>query len=272
MKFNHAVRALTVAAVMGSAFSPVQAAEDVITVPEAPVLEAVTTPAAVVEMATTEAVAPDTMADSPAAETSAVAPSPEAPVAAAAVPVAPTAEPAPGAVAGFRSARFGMTEDEIIAAVHSDFGTPETAVRRGETLVDKTRELSVVVDDLLPGSGPARITYTLGFSSQSLSTVDVVWGGDDAAPVPEVLQAAAALLLDYFASQPYVDVTTDQPTDDGGRVAFTGHDSAGRRVTMTLGKALVQDGPTSPVQRFVRVRYELDPANPDVFRIKPGQF
>lgn len=187
----------------------------------------------------------------------------------------PEPEPAaarPGSVAGFRSAHFGMSEAQVIEAVEADFGKDSAAIRQGETLLEKTRQLSVVVDDLLPGSGPARVTYTLGYASQALNAVEVQWGGTDGAPPPEVLQAAGALLLDYFNDQPYAQTTIDRMTAAGDLIAFIGRDEMGRSVALTLGKALIEDGDATAAQRFVRVRYEQDDANPDVFQIKPGQF
>src|SRR5439155_21225957 len=111
----------------------------------------------------------------------------------AAPPAAPVAEPgtdAPaslvppsllppslGALDGFGSARFEMTELEVREAIDRDFPSAETGRRRvGQIDVEAdrvflTRALLVSVRDVLPGSGSARVEYVLGYQRHRLIQV-----------------------------------------------------------------------------------------------------
>lgn len=191
-----------------------------------------------------------------------------------------------GTIEGFRSARFGASEAEVLAAIQQDFGIAEAEVLREHNPLEKTTALIVEVEDMIPDSGKARIAYILGYKTSSLIQVNVVWG----APVveePDLQQLATTgnILQRYFLEQRYVPETvfTNRVLADKSVLIFTGSDQQGRQVTLTLGGANPQpagsegsaeeEAAAAEAQRaFLRLSYVANPGNPDVFKIAPGAF
>ena len=196
---------------------------------------------------------------------------------------APAAAPAPVAAAatieGFRSARFGMTEDEVRRAIRTDFKVEDGAIARGENLVERTALLIVRVPDLLPTAGPAQISYVFGFASKRLIAVNLAWAPSlGPANTVEGLIATATTLRNHFFSQNYpMEGRAALARMDEARVlAFRVADAANRiaagilvGVDLEKGEAMTADGIGEPI---LELRYVLNPTEPDVFRIRPGQF
>ena len=196
---------------------------------------------------------------------------------------APAAAPAPAAAAatieGFRSARFGMTEDEVRRAIRTDFKVEDGAIARGENLVERTALLIVRVPDLLPTAGPAQISYVFGFASKRLIAVNLAWAPSlGPANTVEGLIATATTLRNHFFSQNYpMEGRAALARMDEARVlAFRVADAANRiaagilvGVDLEKGEAMTADGIGEPI---LELRYVLNPTEPDVFRIRPGQF
>src|SRR5689334_12010802 len=82
------------------------------------------------------------------------------------VTLAPTVE-----VSGFRSAKFGMSETEVRAAIIRDLGVKPEAIRAETNASEQTRVLLVKAHDVLPGGGIAEVSYVLGFKSKTLIQV-----------------------------------------------------------------------------------------------------
>jgi hypothetical protein len=197
-------------------------------------------------------------------------------------PPAPSAT-APAAAAatieGFRSARFGMTEDEVRRAIRTDFKVEDGAIARGENLVERTALLIVRVPDLLPTAGPAQISYVFGFASKRLIAVNLAWAPSlGPANTVEGLIATATTLRNHFFSQNYpMEGRAALARMDEARVlAFRVADAANRiaagilvGVDLEKGEAMTADGIGEPI---LELRYVLNPTEPDVFRIRPGQF
>ena len=194
-------------------------------------------------------------------------------------------------IAGFRSAAFDMTADEVFGAIFSDFGLGDDAVTVEPNLLERTTAMSITVEDLLPGTGLARVVYILGYQSQRLIQVNVIWGAPiDAEYAPEALVAAASMLQGFFAGRAWAPDTAfaNVQLTDGTIVVFTGQDGDGRQVTLTYRDEAAAAEPASEEAAedagaedagaedarngFLRLSYVEDPANPDVFRIQPGDF
>ena len=188
-------------------------------------------------------------------------------------------------VGGFRSAGFGMAESEVIAAIDTDFGVADVDVARELNVLEQTQALSITVDDLLPDTGTARVIYILGYRSQALIQVNVVWGAPvDDAYNPQQIVNAANILQDYFLDRTYADGTVfaNLPLSQGSLLVFTGSDSSGRQVTLTLGgleaAAESPEGDLSFAEMeatadlYLRLSYVESPGDPDVFRVEPGDF
>ena len=185
-------------------------------------------------------------------------------------------------VEGFRSARWGMTEAQVKAAIQKDFNIPVDKERAEENPSERTSVLSVTVNDLLEGAGKARISYTLGYTTKKLIQVDIVWGtAIDLQAKPERIVAAANQLRTLFLNSGYdrETVISNLATADGSIIVFRGQDADKH---MTLLRLVSTPAPAAAKQRgktesagptvVLLLSYLLDPRNPDVYRLKKGQF
>jgi len=190
--------------------------------------------------------------------------------------------PEPVQVEGFRSARWGMTEAQVKAAIQKDFNIPVDKERAEENPSERTSVLSVTVNDLLEGAGKARISYTLGYTTKKLIQVDIVWGtAIDLQAKPERIVAAANQLRTLFLNSGYdrETVISNLATADGSIIVFRGQDADKhmtllRLVSTPASTAAKQRGKTESAGPTVvlLLSYLLDPRNPDVYRLKKGQF
>ena len=202
---------------------------------------------------------------------------------------------------GFRSAKFGMSEAEVLQAILDDFGVTDAGVDRERNPLERTTSLIIRASDLLPDSGDAAVVYIMGYSSEELIQVNVVWGAavsDDFDP--QVLVDTANALQGYFVGQLYAPDTAfaNILLEDGTLIVFTGSDEEGRQVTLSLisrpvevpeegaegaesaegeegaaGEATEEAGEDIPaLPTLLRLSYVADPANPDIFRVEPGSF
>jgi len=199
---------------------------------------------------------------------------PEAGAGAGAVP--PAGAPAAATeVNGFRSARFGMTEDEVRKAAAKDLSVKADAFKAEDHALERTRVLSVRVPDVLPKGGTAAVSYILGYTSKKLIQVNVLWSkATDPAMTPELMVANANLLGSYFQEQGFKpdSVVVNAPAS-GGIVVFRGLDQQGRMVAVSLlGTTQSKDGQQQFSPAALQLSYVSDPVKPDVFRVQPGQF
>lgn len=216
------------------------------------------------------------------------------PVAGNAAATPPSPSPAPGAntpvsayeVLGFRSAKFGMAEEDTRKAIIRDFSVKSEAVKEEENPIVKTRMLLVEVSNLLPKSGKAQVFYVFGYESHNLMQVIINWSKDvDPTLTPAILAGNSNLLLSYFEGQQFKagSVRVNDPLPNGrGVLVFRGADVKGHGVVLTLSGRINErtetdnGGEKRPQKELIPERLELsyiaDPNNPDIFRIAPGQF
>ena len=186
-------------------------------------------------------------------------------------------------VEGFRSAHWGMTEAQVKAAIQKDFNIPADKEQAEEDLSERTTVLSITVNDLLEGAGKARVSYILGYSTKKLIQVNVIWGTPiDPQAKPERIVAAANQLRTLFLNSGYdrETVASNVATADGSVTVFQGQDAAKH---MTLLRLFSTPAPPPPAKQrgktesagptvVLRLSYVLDARNPDVYRLKKGQF
>jgi hypothetical protein len=194
---------------------------------------------------------------------------------------APEAEPAEHIkVEGFRSARWGMDAAQVKAAIHKDFATPAEKVKTEENAAERTTVLSLTVNDLLEGAGPARVSYIFGFRTRKLVQVNILWGTPvDPQAQPEKIVAAGNQLRQLFLDSGYEPetVVTNGRMADGTILVFQGQDADKHTTMLRLasGSAPVP-AKGSKEGRAVTVAlslsYILDSRSPDIFRLKKGQF
>jgi hypothetical protein len=184
---------------------------------------------------------------------------------------------APAAIVdGFRSAKFGMSSDEVLEAIETDFDISGDAVIAGENRAERTKLLTVMVPDLLPGGGVAQVSYVFGYTTGGLIQVGVSWSQQtDPEMTEDKLQANAEVLISYFQSQRYDPATVRSGLLlDNGVLLFRGEDQEGRSsILLMQGQFIDAEGGQrvlAPVS--LALLYAADSDNPDVFSIAPGQF
>jgi len=179
-------------------------------------------------------------------------------------------------VTGFRSARFGMTESEVRAAIATDFPAHADTIAVEVNAVERTTVLTLSVPGLLPDAGLARVGYVLGYKNRTLIQVQVVWGRPiDAAPVADSLVATARLLENHLNEAGFApeNVVAEAELPNGDILVFRGVDSGGRMTTLILsGDVDTVEGKRRMTPTTLRLSYILDPKKPDVFRLDRGAF
>jgi hypothetical protein len=201
----------------------------------------------------------------------------------------PTAQPQTqdsaerAAVMGFRSAHWGMTEAQVKTSIQKDFNISPDKIQTQENLGERTSVLTVTVDDLLEGAGKARVSYILGYSTKKLIQVNIVWGTTiDPQVKPERIVAGANQLRTLFLSSGYVPetVVSNAPSGSGAITVFQGEDADKHMTVLRLvasseapGQQKQQrKGNTPGTGIMLLLSYVQDPRNPDVYRLKKGQF
>ena len=179
-------------------------------------------------------------------------------------------------VAGFRSAKFGVAEAEVRAAIEKDFAVKPDQIRSEENLAEQTHVLGVRVPDLLAGGGTAEVSYVFGYKTKKLIEVTSLWSkATDDKMTPERLFSNGNILRAHFASEGYQpESIVTNGVMNNGIVMFRGSDAEGRTTVLVL------EGTTSEGAEKQRVLtptslllfYLADAKNPDVFKLPPGQF
>ena len=198
-----------------------------------------------------------------------------------AAPAQPATPAAPAHVDGFRSAKWGMTDAQVKAAIHTDFNIAEDKLKITENLAEKTRVVSITVPDLLEGAGTAQVSYIFGYASKKLIQVNALWSSMlDPQATPQKIVAAADQLRVLFLGSGYdpQTVATNARMPDGSIMVFVGQDADKHTTVLRLATGTVtpaeKDGkPGKPVEAAaMTLSYILDAKEPDIYRIKKGQF
>lgn len=182
---------------------------------------------------------------------------------------------------GFRSAAFGMTEEQVRKAIEKDFALPGKDIVRSSNSTEKTTGLEIAVDNLLPSGGMAKIGYIFGYQSHTLIQINISWGALAGTGVSAgALIEAANQLRRYLFGIGYrpETIVANTPLADGTIMIFRGLDADDRAAAVVLsGVPLVpndkaKDNPAPTTPPSLQLSYISAPRNPDIFRIKPGQF
>lgn len=179
-------------------------------------------------------------------------------------------------VDGFRSAKFGMSEGQVLEAVATDFGLSDDDVVIGENRAERTRVLTAMVPDLLHEGGTAQVSYVLGYRSGGLIQVGISWSlASDPEMTEARLQANAEVLVAHFQSLGYVPESIRSGLLlDTGVLLFRGEDADGRSTILLMQGQFgeTEDGQRALSPVALSLLYAADSDNPDVFVIEQGQF
>ena len=181
-------------------------------------------------------------------------------------------------VDGFRSAKFGATGAELKKAITKEFGHKGDDIQTAIHPLEKTTSYIVVVDDLIPDSGKGTVSYILGYKSESLMQISIVWGAlVDPETTLDKLKVTAIILRDHFLKRGFDPdkVITNRQADDGSNIVFQASDEKGRTVLLQLAAPAIEqaEGMTESAQpAWLRLSYIENPDVPDIFRVEEGQF
>jgi hypothetical protein len=175
---------------------------------------------------------------------------------------------------GFRSAKFGVSERDVMKAIFRDFKINKKKVSRMEHPIEKTVSLSVTVEKLLPNSGPAKVFYILGYKTKRLIHINVIWG-KPATPKPnaENVVATANQLRNHLSQKSYMKdgLAINAQLSEGIILVFQGLDKKGRAVKLVLVNPK-GDPEKTDNNISLTLSYIEKPNKPDVFRIKDSDF
>jgi len=175
---------------------------------------------------------------------------------------------------GFRSAKFGYKEGDVLRAIKKDFKINENGVSRLINQQEKTVTLGIDVEDLLAGSGSSKVFYILGYKSKRLIHVNVTWGRPiQKIPNAEAVVSTANQLRNYFAQKKYQKngFALNAQLGEGVILVFQGKDKRGRTARLLLSNPKNKDGKAGE-NITLTLSYIEKPEDPDVFKIKDGDF
>lgn len=136
-------------------------------------------------------------------------------------------------IKGFRSARFGMDEQQVRAAVAVDFKEQAKLLQQAN-VPGGARVLVLPLAQLAPGPGPAGVTYIFDSSSGKLAQVNLLWTAE--AKERGQLAAAGTQLADSFRALKWRPdaATMGVPIGQQGVALFSGIDAHMARVEVSL--------------------------------------
>ena len=180
------------------------------------------------------------------------------------------------AIDGFRSAKFGMNETDVRAAMTKDFNAKPDAIKIQDNASELTRSLLLSAPELLPNGGTAELSYVFGYKSKSLIQVGAVWSkGTDTAMTPEKLFSNANILRAHFMGEGFKpdSIAVNMPVA-GGIVMFRGSDAKDRSVILLLQGTFENKENNQRVltPTSLLLFYVADAKSPDIFKLPPGQF
>ncbi|MBR1168287.1 hypothetical protein [Bradyrhizobium liaoningense] len=187
----------------------------------------------------------------------------------------PVADDKIKAIDGFRSAKFGMNEADVRAAMTKDFNAKPDAIRSQDNASELTHSILLSVPELLPNGGTAELSCVLGYKSKSLIQVGAVWSkGTDTAMTPEKLFSNANILRAHFMGEGFKpdSIAVNMPVA-GGIVMFRGSDAKDRSVILLLqGTFETKESNRVLTPTSLLLFYVADAKSPDIFKLPPGQF
>lgn len=198
----------------------------------------------------------------------------------------PASSGANARVEGFRSAKFGMSHDQVKKAILNDFRVSRNMVKTETHPTERTKSYLVEVNDLIPDSGKARIAYIFGFKSHRLFQVNVHWGNLDKSQGNNAqgLIATANLLRGLFLKKGFAKEKSvaNLQLKNGSIIVFRGQDSRGRMVLLFLNnpvgnpeqakKKSAEEKAELAKQMTLILSYMEKPERPDVFKLKIDDF
>jgi hypothetical protein len=168
-----------------------------------------------------------------------------------------------------------MGRAEVTKAIFQDFGIASGKITIITHPTEKTQSLAVTVKDLIPNSGSSRIVYVFGFRSKRLMLVNMLTGHPaDAAVAPQQVVNAGNLLGNYLLRKRYQDdgLVSHARLNDGSVLIFRGKDQKGRMVLLRLSDPQSSNKDNEGLKISLNLSYIEKPGEPDVYKLKEGDF
>lgn len=164
---------------------------------------------------------------------------------------------------GFRSAKFGMNEKQVMLALSKDFNATKEHVQR--TIQPDTKDLKLLIDinDLAIEGLDAYIIYTLEHRSKRLIDIEVTWGADvsDKVDYDKFFLLLNALRKHFSKKANGMQrVLLDKKMKDGNSIIFRGDDEKGRTILFLHTKAINKKGSN------LKISYISKPPKPLIFK------
>ena len=175
---------------------------------------------------------------------------------------------------GFRSAKFGMSEKQLLRAIFKDFKISKGRVKRHINASQKSVVLIIQVPKLIAVGGVADIAYIMGYKSKRLIQVNIDWGFQVNKDIPpQVVLNAATLLQAHFVKKQYrkEDYAVHREIDETEILVFSGRDKKGRMITLRMKYSKTkEDGKKKEIKKDVSLilSYIQDVDKPDLFIAK----
>lgn len=185
-------------------------------------------------------------------------------------------------IKGFLSASFGFDEAALRQALINDYTLKDADIRAGQDTATGTRVLAVSLPSFKPFEAPVTIRYTLGYTSHTLTQIDVGWKLQEprTAERQDAVMAAISQLKkhlserEWLADQKVTDRVTGEVTA-GAELPFTffqGTDASGAAATLSGEPVRIQADENNTgefrsdftVLRSVHLLCQIDSTNPDV--------
>jgi hypothetical protein len=188
-------------------------------------------------------------------------------------------------VDGFRSAKFGMSQEMVLKAIFKDFKITKNKIKVETHPIDRTENYLIKVKDLIPESGIAQIAYLFCYKSKKLFQVNVLWRNNgDAKKNAKGLITTANLLRSLFLKKGFAKdkAIANHQLKDGSIIVFRGKDNLGRMVLLFLNNPVgtpeiaklrsAKEKAELAKKMTLMLSYMEKPEKPDVFKIKKDDF
>lgn len=179
-------------------------------------------------------------------------------------------------VDGFRSAKFGMDQDAVRAAILADFEIKEDGIQAGENAVERTQILTVEVPNLILDGGTAQVSYVFGYTTKNLIQVGATWSvKTDPEMTAKMLYDNGDVLRTHFLAEAYApeSVKTNVALPNG-ILMFRAADAEDHSTLLLLQGTFTtgDDGRNTLTPASLDLLYSSDPNEPDIFKLPEGSF
>jgi hypothetical protein len=173
---------------------------------------------------------------------------------------------------GFRSAKFGMSEKQVLRAIAKDFKISKSRVKQRVHPSQKVTALTIRIPNLIEMGGVADIVYILGYKSKKLIHVNIIWGVAEKVDGRSLIDTSNLLRI-HFTKKKYKKerYVVNGRLNDISTIVFRGLDKKNRMALLMLTTPKANKGESlkkSKQKYMLQLSYILDFEKPDVFKAK----